>query len=97
MGNYLWSPGIAGAEPPNILGRPYVDAPDMPDISGNAFPVIFGDFKRGYLIVDRTQISILRDPYSLSSSRQIKFVASKRVGGQVVLAEAIRKLKIAAS
>jgi HK97 family phage major capsid protein len=30
----------------------------------NSFSVAFGDFKRGYLIVDRQGVSVLRDPFS---------------------------------
>ena len=81
----------------NILGVDVVEAADMPNVSANAFPVLFGDFKAGYLIVDRIAIAVLRDPYSAATSNCVRFHARKRVGGQVVLPEAIKKLKIAAS
>jgi len=96
QGNYLWQPGLAGGVPATILDRPYVVAPDMPDIAANSTPLAFGDFRRGYLIVDRVQIAIQRDPYTQAAQGVVRFHARKRVGGQVVLAEAIRKLKIAA-
>jgi HK97 family phage major capsid protein len=41
-------------------------------------------------------MSVLRDPFTQSTSGTVRFVARRRVGGQVVLAEAIRKLKCAA-
>ncbi len=41
-------------------------------------------------------MSVLRDPFTQATSGNIRFVARKRVGGQVVLAEAIRKLQVAA-
>jgi len=66
----------------------------MPDIAANAYPVIFGDLKSAYLIVDRVDMSILRDPYTAKPF--VLFYTTKRVGGQVVLAEAICKMKIAA-
>ncbi len=91
--NYVWQPGLAMGMPATILGAPYIEAPDMPDEAANAFPVAFGDFRRGFLIVDRIQMSVLRDPFTQATSGSVRFIARRRVGGQVVLAEAIRKLK----
>jgi HK97 family phage major capsid protein len=62
-------------------------------VASNAFPIAFGDFRRGYTMVDRISMAMLRDPYTKASQGQVKFVARRRVGGQVVLAEAIRVLK----
>jgi len=94
---YLWQPGLAGTLPSTLLDRPYVEAVDMPAIAANAFPVLFGDFRRGYVIIDRVQIAVTRDPFTQASSGAVRFHARKRAGGQVVNAEAIRKLKIATS
>ncbi len=77
----------------NILGARVVEAKDMADEAANAYPVVFGDFKRAYTIVDRTQIVTLRDPFTQAASGAIRFWLFKRTGGQVVLAEAIKKLK----
>lgn len=96
QGQYLWQPGLAGSAPNTILGQPYVEATDMPDVAANAFPVAFGNFARGYLIVDRVELAVLRDPFTQATSGNVRFIARRRVGGQVVLAEAIAKLKIAA-
>lgn len=95
--NYLWMPGLGSALPSSILDRPYVEAVDMPAIAANAYPVLFGDFRRGYVVIDRVQIAVTRDPFTQAASGAIRFHARKRVGGQVVNAEAIRKLKIATS
>ncbi len=94
--NYVWQPGLASNVPNTILGAPYVEMPDMPDVAANALPIAFGDFRRAYLIVDRIVMSVLRDPFTQATSGNIRFVARKRVGGQVVLAEAIRKLQVVA-
>jgi HK97 family phage major capsid protein len=94
---YVWQPGLADLRPNTILGAPYVEMPDMPDIAANAYPIAFGDFRRAYRIVDRVGMSLLRDPYTLANVGQIKMLARKRVGGAVVLAEAIAKIKIATS
>lgn len=97
-GQYLWAPGIkADARPATILDRPYLTCPDMPTIAGNAYPVAFGDFRRAYTIVDRLQLDVMVDPFTSKSTGMVEFSARRRVGGQVVLAEAIKKLKIATS
>lgn len=94
-GNYLWQPGLAGVAPATILDRPYVQAVDMPAVADAAKSVAFGDFRRGYVIVDRVQIETLRDPYSAADQGVIRLYARKRVGGQTVLPEAIKILRIA--
>lgn len=93
---YLWQPSIQLGQPATLLGRPIVEMTDMPDIAANAIPVAFGDFRRAYVIVDRLAISVLRDPLTQATSGAVRFIARKRVGGQVVLAEALKKQKIAA-
>lgn len=96
-GQYLWKPYLETGAPMRIYGYPYIEAVDMPDVEAGAYPIAFGDFRRGYLIVDRIAMELQRDPYTQNLSGLVRFVARKRVGGQVILAEAIRKLKIAAS
>ena len=94
--NHVWQPGLANGIPNTILGQPYVEVPDMPDVAAGAFPIIFGDVRRAYTIIDRINLSVLRDPFTQATSGNVRFIARRRVGGQVVLAEAIRKLKVAA-
>ncbi len=89
--------GLAAGQPETILGRPAVEAVDMPDIAANAYPVVFGDFASAYRIYDRIALSLLRDPYTQATNGLTRFHARRRVGGRVVRAEAIRKLKIATS
>jgi HK97 family phage major capsid protein len=96
QGQYLWAPGIrVDARPSAILDRPYMTAPDMPAINTNTYPILFGDFKRGYLILDRLVMEMMSDPYTSKSTGMVEFSARRRVGGQVIIAEAIRKLKCA--
>lgn len=94
-GNYLWAPGLAGVSPATILDRPYVEAPDMPAVADAAKAVAFGDFRRGYIIVDRMQMAVLRDPYTQARNGMVEFIFRRRVGGQVVIPEAIKVLTIA--
>lgn len=91
--NYIWQNGLADLRPNTILGQPYVEMPDMPDQAANAYPVMFGDFRRGYIVVDRISMSILRDIYTQATGGLIRFIFRRRVGGQVVISEALRKLK----
>jgi HK97 family phage major capsid protein len=93
-GEYLWRDSLAEGNPPTILGRPVVECPDMPNIGAGAFPIAFGDFAQAYRIVDRISLAVLRDPYSVATKGLVRFHARRRVGGQVVKAEAVRKLQI---
>jgi HK97 family phage major capsid protein len=95
-GQYLWMPGIAGGEPNTVLGAPYAEMPDMPSVGAGTTPIAVGDFKRGYRVVDRLELGVLRDPYTSAGVGQVKLWARKRVGGGVTLGEAIAKLLIAA-
>jgi HK97 family phage major capsid protein len=93
-GQYIFQTGFSGQAglPNTILGHPYVEAPDVADIATGTKPIIFGDFRRGYMIVDRVALSVLRDPYSQASSGNVRYLARRRVGGEVVLAEAMKVL-----
>ena len=97
-GQYVFQAGMSlqSGVPNTILGYPYVEATDMPDVGAGAFPIVFGDFNRAYMIVDRVAMAVLRDPYTQASSGNVRYLARRRVGGQVVQAEAIVKHKISA-
>ena len=85
-----------GAAPSTILGKPYILAEDMPDVGSGTKPVAYGDFSRAYTIVDRVNLSVMRDPYSVATAGNIRYIARRRVGGAVVLAEAIALQNISA-
>lgn len=95
QGNYLWQPSYQAGQPETILGRPVIEAPDMDDIGAAAEPIAFGDFGRAYRIYDRLALSVMRDPYSVATSGLVRFHARRRIGGGVVLAEALRKIRCA--
>jgi HK97 family phage major capsid protein len=94
-GVLMWQPSSQLGQPATLLGFPVVDDDNMPAVADGAYPIAFGDFRRGYLIVDRTGISILRDPYT--NKPFVMFYVTKRVGGGVQNFEAIKLLKTAAS
>lgn len=94
-GNYIWAPPTSSAEMATILGKPVANDDNMPAVGANAFPIAFGNFKRGYLIVDRFGIRVLRDPYT--NKPWVHFYTTKRVGGGVSNFEAIKLMKVATS
>jgi len=97
-GQYVFQAGmmLTGGVTNTILGFPYIEATDMPDVAAGAKPVAFGDFNRGYMIIDRIQMAVLRDPFTQATTGNVRYIARRRVGGQVVQAEAIVKQNISA-
>lgn len=90
---YLTADGGLAAGPVNLMyGRPFVIMETLPDESGDVYPLWFGDFRMGYRIVDRSGIQILRDVFTIWP--KVYFKMRKRVGGQVIKAEAIKGLKV---
>lgn len=94
-GALLWQPSLSAGQPATLLGYPVVEAEDMPDIGANALAIAFGNFRAGYLIAERGETQVLRDPYS--NKPFVHFYATKRVGGAVTNSEAIKVMKFAAS
>jgi HK97 family phage major capsid protein len=94
-GDYLWQPPATATGRSTLIGFQLVDAEDMPDVAANSLSIAFGDFRRGYLIVDRQGVRVLRDPYS--AKPYILFYTTKRVGGGVQDFDAIKVLKFAVS
>jgi HK97 family phage major capsid protein len=90
---YIWSPDDAGGS--TLLGYPITEIEDMPDMAADSFSIAFGDFARGYLIVDRAGVRVLRDPYS--AKPYVLFYVTKRVGGGVQNFDAIKALKFGES
>lgn len=90
-GQYLWSPGLANGQPDRLLGYPLATWEQMDDISTNGLPIAFGDFKRGYVLVDRTGMRITRD--DVTAIGHVKFFVRRREGGIVKNNDAIKFLK----
>jgi HK97 family phage major capsid protein len=95
QGNYLWQPPAQVNGNATLMTFPIVEAEDMPDIASNSLSIAFGDFKRGYLVVDRQGVRVLRDPFT--AKPYVLFYTTKRVGGGVQDFDAIKLLKFAAS
>ena len=90
-GAFLWQPGLVAGQPDTLLGYPVIEAEDMPDLAANSLSIAFGNFRAGYLIAERSETQILRDPFS--NKPFVHFYAIKRVGGQVMNSEAIKLLR----
>ena len=83
--------GLISGPPNQLYGRPFIICETLPDEGSDVFPLWLGDFRAGYKIVDRSGIQILRDIFTIWP--RVYFKMRKRVGAQVVLAEAIKALK----
>ncbi|WP_245408279.1 phage major capsid protein [Zhengella mangrovi] len=94
-GNYLWQPPATPGGQAMLMGFAVVEAEDMPDAAADATPIAFGDFARGYLVVDRVGVRVLRDPYS--AKPYVLFYTTKRVGGGVQDFDAIKLVKFGAA
>jgi HK97 family phage major capsid protein len=97
QGRYLLNPAtqsIQNGTDLTLLGRPVVFANDMQAVGADSLSVAYGDFKRGYTIVERLGMRILRDPYT--ATPQVLYKAFRRVGGEVTNFQAIKLLKCAA-
>ncbi|HZV19332.1 MAG TPA: phage major capsid protein [Sphingobium sp.] len=94
-GAFLWQPSLAAGQPATLLGYPVIEAEDMPDIAADSLSIAFGNFQHGYVIAERNETSILRDPFT--NKPFVQFYAVKRIGGAVTNSEAIKLMKFAAS
>jgi HK97 family phage major capsid protein len=94
-GNYLWQPPAQAGGKASLMTFAVIEAEDMPDIAANSLSIAFGDFNRGYLVVDRTGVTVLRDPYT--AKPYVLFYTTKRVGGGVQDFDAIKLMKFSAS
>ena len=95
QGGYLWQPPAIAGGKASLMTFPVYESEDMPDIAANSLSIAFGDFNRGYLVVDRAGVSVLRDPYT--AKPYVLFYTTKRVGGGVQDFDAIKLMKFAAS
>jgi HK97 family phage major capsid protein/HK97 family phage prohead protease len=95
-GQYLWQSGLTAGQPANLLGRPVYEAVDMPDPTAGNTPIVFGDFATGYAVADRIDFEFNRDETTRFASGIVLLGARRRVGGRVVMGEALSKLSLAA-
>lgn len=92
---YLWQPDPLGAFGGKFLGHNVEVDDNMADIAAGSFSLAFGNFKRGYTIVNRAGTSLIRD--NITSKGVTKFNFRKRFSGGVTNFEAIKLLRMATS
>ncbi len=90
-GQYLWQPSLTAGAPDMILGRPIKTSAYMPAIAAGAKTIAFGDFSY-YWIADRQGRSFKRLNELFAATGQVGFLASQRVDGKMILAEAVKVL-----
>jgi HK97 family phage major capsid protein len=95
-GQYLWQPSLQAGQPDRLLGYSIFTWEDLGNpTTGNAYPIVFGDFNKAYTVATRAGVSILRDPYSTKG--YVAFYVARRVGGCVTNNNAVKALKVALS
>ncbi|WP_088347471.1 MULTISPECIES: phage major capsid protein [Rhodomicrobium] len=90
-GRYIWGDSLIVGQPASLLGYPVEIMEQMPDIGANAFPVGFGDFRRGYLLMDRVGLRITRD--EVTTPGLTKFYVRRREGGRPLNNDAVKFLR----
>ena len=93
-GNYIWQPSLVAGEPATLAGYAHSEISEMDAVAAGKSPLIFGDFKQGYLIADRIGVRVLRDPFTKKPF--VLFYSTKRVGGMVKDKNAFIALKVSA-
>jgi HK97 family phage major capsid protein len=92
---YLWQPDPAGSFGGRFLGSPVEIDDNMPAVAANALSIAYGNFQRGYTIVNRSGTVLIRD--NITAKGTTKFNFRRRFGGGVNNYEAIKLMRFATS
>jgi len=95
FGSYIWQPSVQAGKPATLCGFPSVACDSMPQVGDGALQdvVIFGDMRAGYRILDRAGMTIQRLLELYATAGLVGFLASRRVGGSIIRANALRILQ----
>jgi HK97 family phage major capsid protein len=90
---YLWQPSLQQDIPSSLLGYPVHVCDGVPELQLNQSTksIVFGHFGQSYQIVDRSTMTIIRDPFSAKPF--VEFYANKRVGGDVINFDAVKVIE----
>jgi len=91
--HYLWQVGLGPTQPNTLAGAPYIIMQDMPSVTANSLSLVYADFQRGYTIIDRTGLQVIRDDVTRKKNNIIELTFHRYNHGQVVLPEAFKILK----
>ena len=90
---YLWQPSFQAGQPSMLAGYPTATWEQMADIGASTFPVAFGNFKRAYLLVQRTGLRTTMD--NVTQPGYIKFYIRRREGGIPMNNDAVKFIRTA--
>lgn len=91
--NYVWVPGLGG-QPDTLMGRPIYASAGMPAFAAGATVGVFGDISE-YRIVEFGNPMMIRDPYTVATYGQVRFVGHRLIDAALPVAEAIIACNIA--
>ena len=91
-GDYIWQPSVTANTPDTILNRPVVTSGFMPTLATGNKTILFGDMGY-YWVADREGRSFKRLNELYAPTGQVGFLASQRVDGKLILAEAVQCLQ----
>ena len=92
---YLWSPNhTAIGQSSSLLGYPVTLCEGLSKLDDHGTSLFFGNFKQGYTIIYRPNMTIIRD--EMTSKPDIELLMRYGYGGSVTDGEAIKALKFAA-
>jgi HK97 family phage major capsid protein len=91
-GRYIWSESLTLGVPSTLLGYPVYTTDAMPAIGAGTFPMAFGNWRRGYVLVERTGLRITVDD-NITAPGFVKFYVRRRVGGCIRNNDAVRAVK----
>jgi HK97 family phage major capsid protein len=95
-GQFLWQPSLQAGQPDRLLGFEVFTWEDLGNpTTANAYPVVFGDFKRAYTLVTRSGLQVVRE--NVTAPGFTKFFMARRYGGILTNNEAIKVAKVAVS
>ncbi|MDK9356715.1 phage major capsid protein [Lelliottia wanjuensis] len=94
IGDYIWRDSLKAGDPDMLLGRPVIYVETMPNMSGGNASIAFGDFKRGYYIIDH-ETGVRTRPDNITEPGFYKVYTAKYLGGGVVDSSAIKLLEMA--
>lgn len=88
---YLWQPDPLSGFGGRLLGNPVEIDDNMPALGADSYSLAFGNFRQGYVVVNRSGTVVIRD--NITSKGKTKFNFRRRFGGGVQNFEAIKLMK----
>lgn len=92
-GQYLWQPSMKAGEPDALLGYPMHTSANMEAVAATKKVIAFGDYKY-FWISDRQGRHFQRLNELYAEAGQVGFRAWQRVDGKLLVAEAVKLMKM---